>query len=244
METNVTPPQDPGRIKEMFEAIAPTYDLLNRLLSLGLDKRWRKKAVSYLAEKRGGKILDIAAGSGDVSLEALSIRPSLVVATDFAPAMMRVFREKLRKRGESGTIELVICDALRLPFRDGAFDATIVAFGIRNFADRETGLREMLRVLAPGGVSVILELSKPRTPIITGFYTLYAAIGVPLLGRIVSRHRSAYLYLPESIRNFPERSDFLASMERAGFAEAAAHPVTFGAATIFVGRKPGGIRGT
>ena len=231
-------PQDPRRIKEMFDAIAPTYDRLNRMLSFGLDIRWRRKAVSFLAEKKGGKILDIAAGSGDVSLEVLAIRPARVVATDFAPAMLRVFEQKLNNRADGGIVDLVICDALRLPFREGSFDGTIVAFGIRNFADREAGLREMLRVLVPGGISVILELSRPDRPVMRGLYNLYSSIGIPLLGRIVSKHESAYRYLPESIRHFPERGDFLSSMAKAGFASPAAHPLTFGGATIYVGRKP------
>src|SRR5258706_8753178 len=231
-------PQDPGRIKEMFDAIAPTYDLLNRLLSFGLDVRWRRKAVSFLSEKQNGKILDIAAGSGDVSLEALSIRPARVVATDFAPAMLRVFEQKLKTRPDAGIVDLVICDALRLPFREGSFDATIVAFGIRNFADRDAGLREMLRVLVPGGISVILELSRPNGAVMRGLYNVYASIGIPVLGRIVSRHESAYQYLPESIRHFPERGDFLSAMAKAGFTSAEAHPLTFGGATIYVGRKP------
>jgi demethylmenaquinone methyltransferase / 2-methoxy-6-polyprenyl-1,4-benzoquinol methylase len=230
-------PQDPVRIKEMFDAIAPTYDLLNRMLSFGLDVRWRRKAVAFLEEKHGGRILDIAAGSGDVSLEVLGIRPARVVATDFAPGMLRVFRRKLATRSDGGIVDLVICDALRLPFRNESFDGTIVAFGIRNFADRDAGLREMLRVLVPGGISVILELSRPHGAVMRGLYNVYARIGIPLLGRIVSRHESAYRYLPESIRHFPERGDFLSSMAKAGFASAAAHPLTFGGATIYVGRK-------
>jgi demethylmenaquinone methyltransferase/2-methoxy-6-polyprenyl-1,4-benzoquinol methylase len=232
-------PQDPARIKEMFDAIAPTYDLLNRLLSFGLDVRWRRKAVSFLSEKHGGTILDIAAGSGDVSLEAFSVRPARIVATDFAPEMLRVFKQKLQRRPDAGPVDLVICDALRLPFRDGSFDATIVAFGIRNFADREMGLREMMRVLVPDGISVILELSRPNGTVMRCLYNIYARAGIPLLGRIVSRHESAYRYLPESIRNFPERNDFLSSMSRVGFTSAAAHSLTFGGATIYVGRKPG-----
>ncbi len=229
---------DPRTIRKMFDAIAPTYDLLNRMMSLGLDMKWRREAVSFLAEKRGGRFLDIAAGSGDVSLELLALNPSRIVATDFAPEMLRVFRKKLEERREHAAIHLVLCDALRLPFRDSSFDGTIVSFGIRNFADREEGLREMLRVLVPGGLSVVLELSKPRGALVSGAYNLYTGIGVPLLGRIISRHNNAYRYLPRSIRDFPDREDFLSSMERVGFEEPRAHPLTFGAATIYVGRKP------
>lgn len=231
-------PQNPERIRQMFDAIAPTYDLLNRVLSLGLDIRWRRKAVSFLVGKRGGTILDIAAGSGDLTLEALTVRPARIVATDFSQAMLSVLARKLATRSDARSVDLVICDALRLPFRDGSFDATIVGFGIRNFSDREAGLREMIRVLSPGGIAVILELSKPKGSVIGSLYKLYAGIGVPLLGRLISRHEAAYRYLPRSIRDFPEPGDFLSSMAKVGFTATAAHPVTFGSAIIYVGKKP------
>jgi demethylmenaquinone methyltransferase/2-methoxy-6-polyprenyl-1,4-benzoquinol methylase len=224
----------------MFDAIAPTYDRLNHMLSFGLDIRWRKKAIGLLREKEGGRILDIAAGSGDVSLELLSIRPSKVVGIDFSLNMLRVFQAKIRARGAESVIEVVSGDALSLPFSDGTFDATIVAFGIRNFADRLRSLKEMHRVLAGGGLSLILELSRPTAPVLAQMYDLYARVGLPLVGRIISRHTSAYRYLPDSIAQFPDRSEFLQLIHEAGFAEARALPLTFGASTVYLGRKQNG----
>jgi demethylmenaquinone methyltransferase/2-methoxy-6-polyprenyl-1,4-benzoquinol methylase len=229
--------QKPEEIRKMFDAIAPTYDSLNHLLSFGLDIRWRKKTVQLLEEKRGGTILDIAAGSGDLSLEALNVQPKLVVATDFSQNMLDVFQQKLKGQNHSSRIELVSCDALALPFQNESFDATVVAFGIRNFSDRLASLKEMLRVLRPGGISLILELSKPKTPIISQLYVVYTQIGLPLIGRVISQHNSAYRYLPESISKFPEQSEFLSMMNAAGFLQASAVPLTFGVATIYVGRK-------
>jgi demethylmenaquinone methyltransferase / 2-methoxy-6-polyprenyl-1,4-benzoquinol methylase len=231
--------QDPEKIQSMFDAIAPTYDLLNHLLSFGMDILWRKKAISLLEEKRGGTILDIASGSGDLSINALALNPRMIVSTDFALRMLTVFGGKLRQRTSipSGTIHLASCDALALPFGSGSFDATMVAFGIRNFADRSRGLREMHRVLRPAGISLILELTEPKAPIIAQLYALYAKGLLPLFGKIVSKHNAAYSYLPASIAKFPARDEFLGLMKEAGFSECRSYSLTFGAATIFVGRK-------
>jgi demethylmenaquinone methyltransferase/2-methoxy-6-polyprenyl-1,4-benzoquinol methylase len=229
--------QDPDTIRRMFNAIAPTYDLLNHLLSFGLDIRWRRRAIRILSEKRGGAILDIAAGSGDLSLEVLSLQPRLVVSTDFAQSMLNVFKEKLASRNITRTVHLASCDALHLPFNEASFDATMVAFGIRNFADRLRSLEEMRRVLKPGGISLILELSAPTKPVVSQLYGLYSRIGLPLLGKIISRNNEAYRYLPESISAFPDREEFLALMARAGFVDSRAIPLTFGAAMIYLGRK-------
>jgi demethylmenaquinone methyltransferase/2-methoxy-6-polyprenyl-1,4-benzoquinol methylase len=154
--------------------------------------------------------------------------------------MLQVFREKIRARGAETVIEVVAGDALSLPFRDGSFDATIVAFGIRNFADRLRSLKEMHRVLKRDGLSLVLELSRPTAPVLAQLYDLYAKVGLPLVGRAISSHNSAYRYLPSSIANFPDRGEFLQLMREAGFAEAQASPLTFGAATLYRGRKQNG----
>ena len=229
--------EHPEAIQQMFNAIAPRYDLLNHLLSFGLDIHWRRQTVGLLTEKRGGAILDIASGSGDLSLEVLRLQPRIVVSTDFAQTMLEAFQNKLGKRNNAQSIKLASCNALHLPFREQSFDATIVAFGIRNFADRLQSLREMMRVLKPGGISVLLELSAPRRPIVSQFYKLYSQIGLPLLGKIISRHREAYRYLPESIAIFPDEEEFQLLMSQAGFADIRAIPLSFGVATIYVGRK-------
>jgi demethylmenaquinone methyltransferase/2-methoxy-6-polyprenyl-1,4-benzoquinol methylase len=235
--------EKPEEIQTMFDAIAPTYDLLNHVLSFGLDIRWRRKAITLLAEKRGGSILDIAAGSGDVSFDLLRLQPRRVIGGDFSLNMLQVFNKKINETNQALPISLASCDALSLPFNDGSFDGTIVAFGIRNFADRLRSLQEMLRVLTPGGISVILELTQPQTPLISQCYSLYSRWGLPLVGKIISRSNSAYSYLPQSITNFPPREEFLALMNEAGFTETQALPLTFGVATIFSGRKKGPTRG-
>ncbi len=229
--------QPPERIQFMFNEIAPTYDLLNHLLSFGLDIRWRKRAIRLLGDKKGGTILDIAAGSGDCSLEALTLEPRLVIASDFAQNMLDVFRQKLLGRHSPPNIQLAVCDALHLPFRDGSFDATMVAFGIRNFADRLASMREMKRVLKPGGAALILELSEPKGILTAAFYRVYTRVLLPLLGKLISRNTSAYRYLPASIAGFPEPQEFRLLMLRAGFATVETHPLSFGVATIYIGRS-------
>ncbi len=232
-----SPIAEPALIRRMFNAIAPTYDLLNHVLSFGLDIRWRKKAVRLLEEKKGGTFLDIACGSGDLSIEALKLSPSKIVATDFAETMLEVFKEKLMKLDTIHPVELISCDALSLPFQERTFDATMVAFGIRNFADRLQSLKEMRRVLKPGGLSLILELSTPQKFLPRQLYTFYAKIFLPLIGRVISHHNSAYRYLPESISRFPDEKDFIPLMHEAGFDEVRVTQLTLGTATIYTGRR-------
>jgi len=227
----------PERIRVMFDRIAPTYDLLNRLISFGLDNGWRRKAVAMFREYPGGSFLDIAAGSGDVSVELASIRPRLTTGTDFSINMLQLYGAKMRSKARGGRFGMAGADALSLPFRDRTFDGTVTAFGIRNFADRPRALREMHRVLRPGGTAVILELTVPGNPVLRGLYGLHAKVLLPVAGTLISGDASAYRYLPASIEAFPSPEEFLAMMRDAGFTSTAALPLTFGAATIFSGRK-------
>ncbi len=227
----------PDEIRDMFDAIAPTYDKLNHLLSFGLDILWRKKAIKLLEEKKNGAFLDIATGSGDLALDALRLQPTLLVASDFAFNMLKVFQQKVERLELKNPPQLVSCDAMNLPFQSETFDATMVAFGIRNFADRSQSLKEMHRVLAPGGISLILELTSPQAPFVKQLYTFYSKGILPLLGELISQHNSAYSYLPASISNFPPQNEFASLMKQAGFAEVEIHLLSFGVATIFIGRK-------
>jgi len=229
--------ENPLNIQAMFNAIAPKYDLLNHLLSFGLDIRWRKKALTLVEEKHGGAFLDLATGSGDFSIEAFKLQPRLIVAADFAIGMLAMFRQKLNKRGAEGTVCLASCDALSLPFQPETFDVAMVAFGIRNFKDRLVGLKEMWRVLKPAGLCVILELTTPTVPVIAQLYALYSRSILPALGKIISGHNLAYVYLPTSISQFPENDKFLSLMREACFKETTACQLTFGIATIYIGRK-------
>ncbi len=228
----------PDRIRAMFDRIAPTYDLLNRVISFGLDTGWRREAIALLREFSGGAFLDIAAGSGDVSVEMASLSPRFTAGTDFSVNMLREYDRKMRPSASAGRYGVAACDALSLPFRECVFDGTITAFGIRNFADRGRSLSEMHRVLRPGGVAVILELTVPRNPVLKRLHALHSNCLLPVAGRIISGDASAYRYLPASIASFPPSADFLAMMRAAGFAGVSARSLTFGAATIFSGRKP------
>lgn len=229
---------DPKSVRNMFDEIAPTYDLLNRLISFGLDTWWRKRAVTLLQEKKGGIFLDIAAGSGDVVFELLRIKPRYIVATDFSFNMMQVFQQKIKSHSLIPSLHLISCDAHNLPLQPAIFDGTIVAFGIRNFSDKYTALQEMFRVLKPGGIAVILELTRPKRMLIKQLYTLHTKILLPFVGKIISKHNTAYKYLPESIECFPEQDEFLELMRRVGFSAPDAHILSLGTATIFMGRKP------
>jgi demethylmenaquinone methyltransferase/2-methoxy-6-polyprenyl-1,4-benzoquinol methylase len=229
--------RESSAIRKMFDGIAPTYDLLNRLISFGLDRNWRKQAVIIFRDKIGGNFLDIAAGSGDVSIELLRMQPASIVATDFSMKMLLECKKKINRHDKNNIIHCAAVDAHKLPFQSETFDGTIVAFGIRNFEDRLLSLKEMYRVLKRDGISVILELTHPRSPIISTLYSFHAKILLPMIGRIISRHNSAYSYLPQSIETFPNQKEFLELMKQAGFVKLKAYPLTFGTATIFVGKK-------
>jgi demethylmenaquinone methyltransferase/2-methoxy-6-polyprenyl-1,4-benzoquinol methylase len=232
-------------IMDMFEAISPRYDLLNHLLSLYLDLYWRRRAISEIHGEERGRVLDIAAGTGDLSLAARTLRPSLVVALDFAPRMLHAAQRKFMRRtgcvstdGSKTNTSCVAADAGHLPFRDSSFDAAMVAFGMRNFPDRPAALHEMHRVLKNGGVVCVLEFTRLRRGVFASIFRWYFHRVLPLVGRLVSGHPSAHKYLPESVDDFPTAQQFLDLMRRVGFEKPRCVPLTFGVASIFMGRKP------
>ena len=220
----------------MFDAIARRYDLLNRVLSAGIDQRWRKRAVSLLATENPKRILDIATGTADLAIQAMSLKPEQVVGVDISEEMLAVGREKVEKLGLSGVISLESGDAENLQFEDGSFDAILVAFGVRNFGDLGKGLAEMKRVLRSGGVAVVLEFSQPTAFPIKQVYGWYSAHVLPRIGGAISGDAGAYRYLPDSVAAFPDGEQFLARMNDAGFVEARAERLTFGIASLYVGR--------
>jgi len=225
-----------SRVREMFDRIAPRYDLLNRLLSGGIDQAWRRKAVNVLKEDGPGRILDVATGTADLAIMASALHPEKIVGVDIAEEMLQLGREKIRRRGLEGIISLQSGDAERLPFSDRQFDAAMVAFGVRNFESLTSGLVEIHRVLRRGGRLVVLEFSRPRAFPVKQLYGVYGRRILPLIGRIVSGDPGAYTYLPESIQAFPDGEDFLTELRRAGFVDASARPLTFGIASIYTGR--------
>lgn len=223
----------------MFDRIAPTYDLLNRLLSLGRDQPWRRRAARLLDDREARRVADLATGTGDLLLVLLERRPHVVkaVGLDLSERMLDVFREKLRRGGLADRVELVLGDASATPFPDGAFDAVTMAFGIRNTSDTGAALKEIHRILRPGGTSLILEFSLPRSSVIRWAYLKYLRLAVPLIGALVSRDRYAYRYLNESIERFCRAEDLRALLAQTGFRDILAIPLTFGVASIYRGTK-------
>jgi demethylmenaquinone methyltransferase/2-methoxy-6-polyprenyl-1,4-benzoquinol methylase len=224
-------------VQRIFSEIAPRYDLLNRLLSLGIDRRWRKVALERLNWRRvpTGMYLDLCAGTLDVGTE-LSRREGFagrIVGADFAQPMLQAGVGKASRE----VLVPVVADALALPVRNGVFDGAIVAFGIRNVADLDAGLREVHRTLKSGARFVILEFSTPRFPLVRAGYLFYFHRILPLIGRLISGHRTAYTYLPRSVANFPETHVLAAAMSRAGFQDVRFETLTFGIAAIHLGTK-------
>lgn len=225
------------QVAEMFDNISPKYDLLNHVLSAGIDIYWRKKAIRLLRPFAPKKILDIATGTGDFALEALALKPEKIIGVDISEGMLAVGREKMKKRGVDQIIEMRAGDSERLLFEDNVFDAVIVSFGVRNFENLLAGLTDMHRVTRLGGVCVVLEFSKPRASPFKQLYGFYSNTILPLIGRLVSKDSSAYTYLPESVQAFPDGPDFLRVFEQAGFTKTKWVSLTFGIASIYIGQK-------
>jgi demethylmenaquinone methyltransferase/2-methoxy-6-polyprenyl-1,4-benzoquinol methylase len=225
------------QVAEMFDNISPKYDLLNHVLSGGIDILWRKRAIRELRPYAPKTILDIATGTGDFALEALALKPTKIVGVDISEGMLSIGREKMKKRGVDNIIEMRSGDSEGLPFTDNEFDAVIVSFGVRNFENLLKGLTDMHRVTRPGGVCVVLEFSNPRQFPFKQVYGFYSRTILPLIGRLVSKDASAYTYLPESVQAFPDGPDFLRIYETAGFTNTRWIPLTFGVASIYIGQK-------
>jgi demethylmenaquinone methyltransferase / 2-methoxy-6-polyprenyl-1,4-benzoquinol methylase len=225
-------------IGEMFSGIAPRYDFLNRLLSLGIDRRWRRKAVAQMVPASGGRHLDVATGTADMALEIVRSKGNAarVAGADLSVAMMRIGQAKCRRRSVSDRVAFVQAPGEALPFRAAAFDSACIAFGIRNVVDRERGLREMCRAVRPGGRVVVLEFSTPRGKWMGRLYRFYFTRVLPRIGGLFSR-RSAYAYLPESVLAFPQPETFAAMMRDAGCATVTHRPLTFGIVTLYVGTR-------
>ncbi len=231
----VVPDKAPDRIAGMFDAIAPRYDLLNHVLSAGIDRRWRARAIRSLGLTGRETLLDVCTGTADVALQARDA--ARVIGVDFAAAMLSFGRRKLRAAGEDRRITLVRGDATRLPMRDGTVDAVTVAFGIRNVERPDLACAELARVMRRGGRLAILEFGVPRVPGISTLYLWYFKYLLPAVGRMVSGHTTAYSYLPASVGTFPPPHEFMAILEQAGFAHVGADPLTFGIVYLYTAMK-------
>jgi demethylmenaquinone methyltransferase/2-methoxy-6-polyprenyl-1,4-benzoquinol methylase len=240
------PSKESARIAGMFDAIAGRYDLLNTVLSAGLDRHWRARAVKALSLSGRETVLDLCTGTADLALAATgALHAGQVIGIDFSGAMLLLAKEKIRSAASSDPpaagVHLVRGDATRLPLRDGSVDAVTVGFGIRNVEQPMAAFGEILRVLRPSGTLAVLEFSLPRAAIVRSLYLWYFRNVLPRIGRAISRHPTAYTYLPESVEAFPSPEAFVQQLRSAGFATARAVPLTFGVVYLFVaGRHEAG----
>ena len=238
MTTNADISRSPDRISAMFDDIAPRYDFLNRLLSAGIDRRWRKRAIRSLALTGREHVLDLCTGTGDLAIEARTSTPGAarVLGVDFSGAMLALGLDKLRRRKLEAAVALVRGDASCIPLSDGSVDAITVAFGIRNVEDRAAACREMQRVLKPGGRLAILEFAMPTSPLFRHLYLSYFRHVLPRIGRWISGHATAYAYLPASVDAF-EPWTFMELLRQCGFADVRADPMTFGSVFLYTAKR-------
>lgn len=217
----------------MFDRIAGKYDFLNHFLSLNIDKGWRRKAIREVMAVQPGQVLDVATGTGDMAIAAVKAGVPHVTGIDISQGMLAVGQKKIENGGLQKQITLQSGDSEALAFPDEHFDAVMCAYGVRNFENLEAGLKEMKRVLRPGGKVVILEFSKPKTFPVKQFYGFYSQTLLPFFGRFFSKDKTAYAYLPESVAAFPEGKEFVAILKKCGFEQAKARPLTFGITTLY-----------
>lgn len=240
---NITPYDHTRRkteqVRQMFDSIAPAYDFMNRAMTMGIDRWWRRKAVAVVKAENPRRILDVATGTGDVAVAlAEAVDGCSVTGIDLSEGMIERGRAKIAEKGLSHRISLQVADCLALPMPDDSFDVVTVAYGVRNFERLAEGYSEMLRVLRPGGLLAVLELSTPTSPLVRPFYNLYTRRIIPFIGKMVSGDSRAYTYLPESIAAVAQGEDMLDIARSAGFTDAVFRRFTFGTCTLYLARKP------
>jgi len=225
------------QVAQMFDNISENYDDLNRVISFGIDVKWRKKVVAIVGENSPKQILDIATGTGDLAIMMASLNPDRIIGLDISARMLDVGKQKISKANLSDTIDMIVGDSENMPFEDNTFDAITVSFGVRNFANLNKGLQEIKRVLKPGGSFVVLETSVPtKFPYKQG-YRFHTSIILPIIGKLFSKDKVAYSYLSESANSFPYGEKFNNILLKNGFTSAEDKPVTFGVASIYTAKK-------
>lgn len=225
------------QVTQMFDTISTNYDGLNRVISLGIDVKWRKKVVQIVGENHPKQILDIATGTGDLVMMMANLNPDKIIGLDISAGMLEVGKQKINKANLSGKIDMIVGDSEEMPFEHDTFDAITVSFGVRNIANLDKGIKEIARVLKPTGVLVILETSNPtKFPFKQG-YKFYTNFILPLVGKLFSKDKVAYTYLSESANSFPFGEAFNNILRKNGFSDVKHNPVTFGVATIYTARK-------
>lgn len=225
------------QVARMFNNISHRYDLLNRVLSLGIDISWRKKAVKILKAHHPQTVLDVATGTADFAIAAMQAGPKKITGVDISEQMLAVGKEKVTKLNLQDKIELMVGDSENLKFQDNYFDAVIVSFGVRNFENLEKGMSEIRRVLKPGGLVIVLEFSKPSGYFFKYLYNFYFRYILPSVGKIISKDTAAYRYLPESVNAFPYGQAFLDVLDKTGFKNTKCKELTFGVSSIYTGLK-------
>lgn len=227
------------RVRAMFDDIAPTYDRLNHILSLNIDRLWRKRVVRIVRRTGARRILDLATGTGDLAIAlARGIRDCSVCGADLSPQMLAAAQRKIERVGLDERVTLIESQAEHIALPDGSVDAATIGFGIRNFENREVALAELMRTIKSGGTLVILEFSNPRNPIVGWLYRLYSHYLLPAVGGWVSHNRGAYEYLPASVDKFPAPEEFRAMLERAGFTQVRSRSQSCGIAQIYTAKRP------
>ena len=224
------------QVEKMFDSIAKRYDLLNHSLSFGMDYYWRRKAIKCITNNPK-TILDVATGTADFAICAAKLKGIRITGIDISEGMVNIGKEKVKRKGLEGVIELQIADSENLPFTENSFDAITAGFGVRNFENLEKGLSEMHRVLSKNGIAVILEPSKPKTFPLKQIYTVYFHHILPFLGKLISKDNSAYTYLPNSVEAFPSGKDFIKHLENVGFKSCKYIPLTFGIVNLYIAIK-------
>lgn len=225
------------QVAKMFDNISARYDFLNHFLSLGIDKAWRKKAIAILKPLNPKLILDVATGTGDFALQALELNPDKIIGVDISEGMLEMGRKKIQRLGVGDKIELRSGDSENMAFEENKFDAVTVAFGVRNFENLEKGLSEIYRVLRPGAILVVLEFSRPRKFPFRQIYNFYFKGILPKIGQLISKDKSAYTYLPQSVEAFPDGEAFENILKTIGFKDTACRSLTFGISSIYTARK-------
>ncbi len=243
MSENITPYKNSSlgkkeQVAKMFNTISEDYDGLNRMISFGIDVKWRKKVVALIGKNQPNNILDIATGTGDLAINfAKNTSATSIIGLDISEGMLNVGKNKIAKENLTHKIEMILGDSENLPFKDNSYDAISVAFGVRNFENLEKGLAEILRVLKPNGTFVVLETSIPAKNPYKQFYTFHTTKVMPLMGKLFSKEASAYSYLSESASKFPYGETFNNILKKIGFINVENKPQTFGVATIYTATK-------
>jgi demethylmenaquinone methyltransferase/2-methoxy-6-polyprenyl-1,4-benzoquinol methylase len=232
--------QKAGQVAEVFHSVAGKYDLMNDLMSMGVHRLWKRFTIELSGVRSGHQVLDIAGGTGDLTMKFSDLvgPGGKVVLADINASMLKVGRSRLTDRGYAGNIEYVQADAEHLPFPDNSFNAVSIAFGLRNVTDKDQALRDMARVLKPGGKLMVLEFSKPTNPLLSKAYDTYSFTALPFMGKLIAGDSESYKYLAESIRMHPDQDTLKGMMETAGFANCKYHNMTGGVVALHVGIKP------